>query len=269
MIKTAQHGVKQTVGIRAQFWRFLRPDRILTGRVPGPALRCLHLPLGRYCSVNARFLLAKIGFASMEKNSNLPKFHSLITFFWSFCFLAVGLGITAFLLFNGVKLMNGDNPYRTVLHINMGFRGYDFREIDRQPFPYLLTMVLISSIIGALWTTFLTPKPIKSFVAQILVIPWVSLIVTSPIWGIIWSVNLRSPQYFVEHYSSDPKGVMWLFYRTDAISGLTSGWFSAIQSFPINVLSYVAFCLLLFASKKLFSNVVSKKAMLPLNEKPA
>ncbi len=205
----------------------------------------------------------------MKNNSDLPKYHSLITFFSSFCFLTIGLGVAAFLLFNGVKLMNGNNPYRTVLHINMGFRGYNFREVDQQPFLYLLAIVLVSSIIGALWTTFFAPKYIQHLKSQILVLPWISIIVTSPIWGIIWSIQLRSPQYFIEHFSSEPKAVMWLFYRTDAMSGLKLGWLSAIQSFPINVLSYVAFCLLLFVSRKLFSNVVSQKAMSSLNEKPA
>jgi hypothetical protein len=210
-----------------------------------------------------------IGFVSMEKNSDQPNHHYLKTLFLSFCFIAVGLGIASSLLFNGVKLMIGDNPYRAVLHINMGFRGYDFREVDNQPFLYLLTITLVSSIIGALWVTFLAPKYKKNYLAQILVIPWISLIVTSPIWGFIWSVNLRSPQYFVEHFSNEPQAVMWLFYRTDALSGLKLGWLSAIQSFPINILSYVVFCSLLFASRKLFSNVVSEQALPPLYEKPA
>ena len=203
----------------------------------------------------------------MKNDSNLLKYHSLTTFFLSFCFLTIGLGVAAFLLFNGVKIINGDNPYRTVLHINMGFRSYNLREIDQQPFPYLLTMVLVSSIISALWTAFWIPKRTKRLNVQILVVPWISLIMASPIWGIIWSVNLRNPQFFMEHFSTDPRAVMWLFYRTDAMSGLTLGWLSAIQSFPINVLSYTAFCLLLFASQKLFSNTVSEKAKLSLNNK--
>jgi len=158
---------------------------------------------------------------------------------------------------------------RTVLHIDWGYYGYDFWQIDENPFPYLLSIVLVSAIIGALWITFVVPKHTQHFVFQILAIPWISLVITSPIWGIIWSVNLRSPQYFVQHYSGDPKAVMWLFYRTDAMSGLSSGWLSAVQSFPINVLSYAVFCLLLLATNKLFSNVVFEKAVPPLNEKPA
>ena len=191
----------------------------------------------------------------MKNNSEIPRSRSLKIFLLSFCFLAIGLGIAAFLLFNGVKLMIGDNPYRTVLHINMFFRGYRFKEIDQQPFPYLLTIVLVSSIIGSLWTTFIAPKYTQHLTAQILVVPWISVIITSPIWGIIWSINLRSPQYFVEHFSNEPKAVMWLFYRTDAMSGLTSGWLSALQSFPINILSYLAFCSILLLSRKFFSNI--------------
>jgi hypothetical protein len=220
-------------------------------------------------------LEAKSDFASMNKNSKSSKFHSLATFPSSFCFLSIGLSISAFLLFSGVKLMIANYAIAdvlnisTVLHIDWGYYGYDFWQIDEDPFPYLLSIVLVSAIIGALWVTFVTPKYPQHFWSQILTIPWISLVITSPIWGIIWSVNLRSPQYFVEHYSGDPKAVMWLFYRTDAISGLTSGWLSAVQSFPINVLSYVVFCLLLLASNKLFSNAVFEKAVPPLNEKPA
>ena len=208
-----------------------------------------------------------IGFVSMQKTSKQTKSHVIKTIFWSFCFFAIGLGIASFILFNGVKLMNGDNPYRTVLHINMGFRGYNFRAFDEHPALFLLTITLISSILSALWVTFLVPKYKKYFLTQILVIPWISLIVISPIWGFIWSVYLRSPQYFVEHYSNNPTAVMWLFYRTDITSGLGWGWLSAVQSFPINVLSYTTYCLLLFASHKLFSNTVSGKAVSSFTEK--
>jgi hypothetical protein len=210
-----------------------------------------------------------IGFASMNKVSKSSKFHSMTTFFLSFGFLVIALSISAYVLFSGVKLTIKDNPYRSVLHITEPFFGYHFREIDEKPFPYLLTIVLVSAVIGALWVTFIAPKHTRHIERQILAIPWICVITTSPIWGIIWSVNLRSPQYFVEHYSDDPRAVMMLFYRTDAISGLTVGWLSAIQSFPINFLSYIAFCLLLFASYKLFSNVGSDKAMSSFDEKPA
>jgi hypothetical protein len=191
----------------------------------------------------------------MGFNSSPRKINQITVFLKSFCFLAMGLGIASFLLFNGVKLINGDNPYNSVLHINMFFKWHNFREIDKQPFPYLLTIVLISSVIGGIWTAIIIPKIKLRSKYQILIVPWISLIITSPIWGVIWSINLRSPQYFVDHFSNDPKAVMWLYYRTDAVSGLNLGWLSALQSFPINILSYTVFCFLLWSSRKLFSNV--------------
>ena len=209
----------------------------------------------------------------MEKNSDPSKYHFLTTFFWSFWFLAVGLGIATFLLFNGIKLMIGNNAIqdalniRTVLHINMGFRGHDFWEIDEQPFPYLLTIVLVSSLIGSLWTARVTSKHTQHFMLQILVLPWISVIITSMIWGIIFSKSFRGLQYLAENFPSNP--IKWLLTETNVMNGLTWGWLSALQSFPINVLSYTAFCLLLFASKRLFSNVVSKNAMLLSGKKPA
>jgi hypothetical protein len=174
-------------------------------------------------------------------------------FIKSFCFLGFGLSIAAFLLFNGTKLIIGDNPYRTVIKLSMLYKTIRFREIDLHPLPYLLSIVLISSIAGALWTAFIAPEHGKYIKLQILSLPWICVIITSPIWGLIWSISLRSPQDFIEQNPHDPKAVMWLFYKTDAISGLTTGWLSAIQSFPINILSYVVFCILLILSKNLFS----------------
>jgi hypothetical protein len=198
------------------------------------------------------------------------KNHSLFNMLKSFGFLFIGLGVAAFFLFNGVKLMNGDNPYRAVVHIDLLLRGYTFKEIDKNPTPYLLATVFVSAFIGALWTAFFAPKYTDLIKAQILAIPWICLFIASPIWGFIWSFNFRSPQYFMEHFSDDPKALMWLFYKTDAMTGLSYGWLSALQSFPINILSYVAFCSLLMASRKLFSNVSIHKsnfeaAQLPLN----
>jgi hypothetical protein len=193
-------------------------------------------------------------------NNNVQKNYFLFTWLKSFVFLFIGLGISAFLLFYGVKLINGDNPYYTVLQIEF-FRGYHFHEIDDNPTPYLLTIVLISSFIGAFWTTFVASKYRRFFMVKILVLPWLCLIVTSPIFGFIWSYNHWTPQYFVDHFNN-PSDVMWLFYKTDAMTGLNSGWLSALQSFPINILSYVAICSLLFLSSRLFSkNKDDKKSV--------
>lgn len=45
---------------------------------------------------------------------------------------------------------------------------------------------------------------------------------------------------------------MWMFYRHDIIFGLTSGWLSALLSFPINILSYIVAIGLILLGKRLF-----------------
>src|SRR6266498_1639556 len=114
----------------------------------------------------------------MNKISESSKFHSLTAFFLSFCFLVSGLSISAYLLFNGLKFTIRDNPYRSVLHITMPFFSYHFGEIDEKPFPYMLTIVLVSAVIGALWVTFVAPKYTRFIRRQILAIPWISVIIT-------------------------------------------------------------------------------------------
>ena len=200
----------------------------------------------------------------MSISSNLPKNHSLFNFLKSFCFLAIGLGISAYLFFNGVKLMAGNNTIadvlniRSVLHINLGARGHDFWEIDERPFPYLLTIVLVSSVIGSLWAAFVAPKYTRHFISQILVLPWISIFITSPIWGIIFSKSFLGLQYFVDNFPTNP--IRWIITETNALNGLTWGWLSALQSFPINILSYLVFCSLLLASRRLFSDVNVRKS---------
>ena len=125
----------------------------------------------------------------MNKNSKTSKFHAVTTFLSSFCFLAIGLSISAALLFSGIKLMIANYAIadvlniRTVLHIDWGYYGYDFWQIDENPYPYLLSIVLVSAIFGALWITFITPKSTRHFIYHILAIPWISLVITESYLG--------------------------------------------------------------------------------------
>jgi hypothetical protein len=183
----------------------------------------------------------------------------MVTFIKSFCFLIITLGLAAFLIFNLATLIVGDNPYRSVVHISMPFTWYNFRELDSDPLPYLATIVTISSIIGALWVAFIIPKYPKHIFWQVLVIPWLSVVLTSPFWGFIWSINLRSPQWFGEYFPNDPSALMWPYYRHDALGGLMFGWLSALQSFPVNILSYIAFCSLLLATYQIFTPKITSK----------
>jgi hypothetical protein len=153
-------------------------------------------------------------------------------------------------LFYGVDSIDGNMPYNSPVVIFGGFRSYNMTEIRENPFPYLLSIAFVFSLLGAYWTTIMAPKHKRHSKLQILVIPWVAVILTGPIWGLIWSVNRWPPGSFTD---SD---VMMLFYKHDAIDGLNLSWLSAIFSFPINILSYVTVCGLLIVSKRLFKTSI-------------
>ena len=174
-------------------------------------------------------------------------------FIQAFLFLTTALGIAASILFFGVRTLFRDNPYRSVFRLSMGFRGINFSGADSEPALYILSIVLISSLLGAIWITLIAPKFSNRVRSHIFLLPWISLIITSPIFGLLYSIYLRKPADFLELYPTNSKDVMWLFYKTDALSGLKLGWLAAIQSFPINILSYIAFCSILLACYRLFS----------------
>ncbi len=194
----------------------------------------------------------------MDGNPRIRRLHILAAFLASFCFLTLSVGIAAWSLIALVRWIYRDNPYRAVVHVFYGFGSYNLRQIDADPFAYLLAIVLVSSLVGAVWTVLFAPKTRRQLIAQVLIVPWISLVIASPIWGLIWSVKLWSPQYFVDHFPTYAASQMWLYYRTDASTGLFLGWLSAILSFPINVLSYAALCLALLGSKRLFSAWLSR-----------
>lgn len=168
-------------------------------------------------------------------------------------FLCLTLGIAASVLFFGVRYLYRDIPYKTVFRL-FGFKGMNFIGVDSEPTLYLLSIVLISSFLGAIWITFIAPIYSGRVRLHILLLPWISVIITSPIFGLLYSIYLRKPADFLEQYGTNSNDVMWLFYKTDALSGLKLGWLAAIQSFPINILSYIAFCSILLVSYRLFSS---------------
>jgi hypothetical protein len=182
----------------------------------------------------------------MNSRINSVKNNYGFTFAKSFGFLFVTTSIAAFLLFYIVDLMNGDTPYHSPVVVYDGYHGYYLWEIAEHPFPFLVAISFFLSLSGAFWVTIIAPKHGHNLNWQILAIPWVALILTSPVWGLIWSVNRWPPQSFLD------SSVMMLFYKHDVMVGLSLGWLSGILSFPINVLSYVSVCGLLMINRRLF-----------------
>lgn len=174
-----------------------------------------------------------------------------VIFLKSIGFLFVTLTVAAFLLFYGVQFVFGraifgDSAYSSPIQVSFISWGYHLWEVKESPVIYLSTISFISSLVGAVWLAVIIPNYKRHSLLQLLAVPWVAVILTSPIWGLVWSVNRWPPQGF-----SHPE-TMWFFYRTDILNGLSLGWLSALQSFPLNIFSYVLFCALLFVCKRFF-----------------
>jgi hypothetical protein len=166
----------------------------------------------------------------------------------SFVFLFPILLIASFVLFyfvltvfRGVVFGLQDAPIWIRL-----YRGTNFREIIETPTIYLSSIAFVSSLVGALWTGILLPKFSRFIWLQIIIIPWIAIILTGAVWGLIWSVNQWPAEGFTMYE------IMMLFRRTDIKNGFLYSWLAAVQSYPLNILSYATFCGLLFVNKILF-----------------
>jgi hypothetical protein len=176
--------------------------------------------------------------------------HSRWTLFLkSFGFLLPTLLVASFALFYCVLILFGgivfglnDSP----IWLMLGFRGVNFREIIEAPNIYLSSISLVSSLVGASWIAFVAPRFSRFTFLQILIVPWIAVILTGPVWGLIWSVNHWPAEGFASYET------MMLFRKTDVENGLYLSWLSAAQSFPLNLFSYLAYCGLLAMNKRLF-----------------
>jgi len=170
-----------------------------------------------------------------------------LSFFKPFLFLFITTSIAAFVLYFGVGLLIagmaiGFSP----VFVTDGHDAGQFNEITEYPFTFLLTISCIFSLIGAFWLTAIAPKYGRFQFLQILIVPWIALIITSPIWGLILSL------YSWPLQTSFGDSEKMLFHLLNALFGLRMGWLSGIISFPINILSYATVCILLFVSRRLF-----------------
>jgi hypothetical protein len=183
----------------------------------------------------------------MEMTPELKNKTRWVLFFKSFCFLLVTAAIAAFVLFFGLKFLQRNDLYHAPVQVVIGpWSRYNLWEIAEHPFTYLLSISSIYALLGSLWIATIAPKHRRHQNLQALLIPWAAVILTSPFWGLIWSIYRWPPQLFSD------SSTMLIFYRHDIEVGLILGWLSAIFSFPINILSYVVSYILLLISKKLF-----------------
>ena len=149
-----------------------------------------------------------------------------LAFVKSFGFLFLAILIASFAVFyfvlnvfRGVVFGFQDSP----IWITLGIRGINFQEILESPFVYLSSISLVSALVGGIWTSFVVPRFSRLIFLQILIVPWIAVILAGPVWGLIWSVN-HWPTYDFINYDT-----MMLFRRTDVVNGLYLSWLSAAQ----------------------------------------
>lgn len=148
------------------------------------------------------------------------------------------------MLYFGVESMSKESDYVSPVVVTDGYHGGYLKEITQHPFAYLLTISFFAALSGACWIAMIAPRYKRLHLLQLVFVPWIALITTSPVWGILWSMH-RHPQGFLDAAAR-------AHYQYDAMFGLNLGWMSAIVSFPINILSYTAVYLLLLLSRKMF-----------------
>jgi hypothetical protein len=182
----------------------------------------------------------------MQTTTEPAREHQWDSLLKSFSFLFVTTSIAAYLLFFGVDRLQGNYAYHSPVYIFNGYFGYFLWEIRQQPFAYLLSISFFLSLLGALWLGLVVPRTRRFHALQALAVPWIAMLITSPVWGLIWSMYRWPPQGFSD------TSIMMMFYRHDIGVGLSLGWLSAIISFPINILSYIVVYILLLISKRLF-----------------
>ncbi len=182
----------------------------------------------------------------LESTPKATKRVWLAPFARSFLFLFATTSVSAFALYFGVKYLQGPDQYFAPIFVFDGWHGSDLSTIAEHPFPFLLSISFLLALLAAAWIAIIAPKTKRYQGLQALLIPWITVILASPIWGVIWSIYRWPPEGF-----SDPD-VMWLYYRHDAMFGLDLGWVSALLSFPINILSFVLTYALVLLSKKVF-----------------
>jgi len=182
----------------------------------------------------------------MKSTGKLEKKNIWAIFTASFGFLFITTSIAAFIVFFGVRFIRGNTTYESPVYVFNGYFGYSLWEIADYPFDFLLSISFFLALSGAFWIAFVAPYKKRYHSLQALAVPWIAVILTSPVWGLIWSMNRWPPGHF-----TDPD-MMMLFYRHDITVGLTLGWLSAIISFPLNLVSYSTVYALLLIAKRLF-----------------
>ena len=94
----------------------------------------------------------------MNIKSELTYNHRWLIFWKSFSFLFITTSITAFLLYFGVGLISKNGLDISPVSITDGYHGGHLQDITEHPFPFLLTISSITSLLGGFWIVIIAPR---------------------------------------------------------------------------------------------------------------
>ncbi|CAG0929362.1 hypothetical protein TFLX_01279 [Thermoflexales bacterium] len=158
-----------------------------------------------------------------------------------FGLMFVTAGATAFLLYFGMKALNGRTPI-AIYVLFVHFAPYH----ELYPIPYLLIIVLVFAIVGALWLIFIALRFIRFRFLQIIVLPWMAVLLASPVCGMLWVYHDMQAGFF----PAFPQMIDYLLFG--AQQGVLFALNVVLFSMPLNLLAYGVACLLLVMFAKRF-----------------
>lgn len=168
-----------------------------------------------------------------------------------FGLMFVTAGAAAFLLYFGMKALSGRSPIG-IFVLFVHFAPYH----DLYPIPYLLAIALVFAAVSAWWLVFVMPRFVRLRFLQIMLLPWIALFISGPMWGMLWVFHDMQGGFF----PALRQMIDYLLFG--ARQGVFFALNAALFSVPLNLLAYGAACLLLVMFVKRFGSEQPERAQM-------
>ena len=165
--------------------------------------------------------------------------------------LFIASGTTAFLLYFGMIALRGQSPIVVAIPL-----AHVAPYLDEHSVPYLSAIAFIFAVVSTLWLMLIMLRFMRSRFLQIMLLPWITLLVAGPVWGMLWVYHDMQAGFF----PAFPQMVDYLLFG--AQQGLFWVLIIALYSLPISLLAYAAACLLLVMFVRRFGFEQPKRALI-------
>src|SRR3970040_2116710 len=100
-------------------------------------------------------------------------------------------GMSAFGLYFGLRAFLGHSPLEVVVPF-----AHIAPYLNRYPIPYLLSIAFIFALVSALWYAVITDTFPRFRWFQIAMIPFLVVLLTGPVWGMLWVYHDMEAGFF-------------------------------------------------------------------------